>query len=235
MQSSDDKNEKKLTKISQVRGDKEIGRLEQDRRNNDDIPVKMTTEDDIGNMRSLTKALDSTIIPLRWIILSRHERNDCKVYQRCGNIQWSWGIRSLQARAGRTDSISVQRDQVSSLSSVLSCQVLSISESLRRTEARRNTSSPPVMFEKLISKHFCSLKHGGAMITLLEHYSHDGLLFPTSTQWPVSTVNTVRSQCSRTRNRNYQQIYITQCLEASVESREILVIFCCDYCTLGKA
>ena len=65
MQSSDDKNEKKLTKISQVRGDKEIGRLEQDRRNNDDIPVKMTTEDDIGNMRSLTKALDSTIIPLR--------------------------------------------------------------------------------------------------------------------------------------------------------------------------
>ena len=65
MQSSDDKNEKKLTKISQVRGDKEIGRLEQDRRNNDDIPVKMTTEDDIGNMKSLTKALDSTIIPLR--------------------------------------------------------------------------------------------------------------------------------------------------------------------------
>jgi len=64
MQSSDDKNEKKLTKISQVRGDKEIGRLEQDRRNNDDIPVKMTTEDDIGNMKSLTKALDSTIIPL---------------------------------------------------------------------------------------------------------------------------------------------------------------------------
>ena len=34
-------------------------------------------------------------------------------YQRCGNIQWSWGIRSLQAGSGGTDSISVQRDQVS--------------------------------------------------------------------------------------------------------------------------
>ena len=65
MQSSDDKNEKKLTKIPQVRRDKEIGRLEQVTRNNDDIPVKMTTEDDIGNLKSLTKALDSTIIPLR--------------------------------------------------------------------------------------------------------------------------------------------------------------------------
>ena len=65
MQSSDDKNEKKLSKIPQVRRDKEIGRLEQLTRNNDDIPVKMTTEDDIGNMKSLTKALDSTIIPLR--------------------------------------------------------------------------------------------------------------------------------------------------------------------------
>ena len=68
MQSSDDKKEKKLTKIPQVRRDKEIGRLEQVTRNNDDIPVKtvkMTTEDDIGNMKSLTKALDSTIIPLR--------------------------------------------------------------------------------------------------------------------------------------------------------------------------
>lgn len=67
MQSSDDKKEKKLTKIPQVRRDKEIGRLEQVTRNNDDIPVKtvkMTTEDDIGNMKSLTKALDSTIIPL---------------------------------------------------------------------------------------------------------------------------------------------------------------------------
>ena len=65
MQSSDDKKEKKLTKIPQVRGDKEIGRLEQVTRNNDDIPVKMTTEDDMGNLKSLTKALDSTIIPLR--------------------------------------------------------------------------------------------------------------------------------------------------------------------------
>ena len=65
MQSSDDENKKRLTKIPQVRRDKEIGRLEQLTRNNDDIPVKMTTEDDIGNMRSLTKALDSTIIPLR--------------------------------------------------------------------------------------------------------------------------------------------------------------------------
>ena len=65
MQSSDDKNEKKLTKIPQVRRDKEIGRLEQVTRNNDDIPVKMTTEDDMGNLKSLTKALDSTIIPLR--------------------------------------------------------------------------------------------------------------------------------------------------------------------------
>ena len=65
MQSSDDENKKRLTKIPQVRGDKEIGRLEQLTRNNDDIPVKMTTEDDIGNMKSLTKALDSTIIPLR--------------------------------------------------------------------------------------------------------------------------------------------------------------------------
>lgn len=64
MQSSDDENKKRLTKIPQVRRDKEIGRLEQLTRNNDDIPVKMTTEDDIGNMKSLTKALDSTIIPL---------------------------------------------------------------------------------------------------------------------------------------------------------------------------
>ena len=65
MQSSDDENKKRLTKIPQVRGDKEIGRLEQLTRNNDDIPVKMTTEDDIGNLKSLTKALDSAIIPLR--------------------------------------------------------------------------------------------------------------------------------------------------------------------------
>ena len=65
MQSSDDENKKRLTKIPQVRRDKEIGRLEQLTRNNDDISVKMTTEDDIGNMKSLTKALDSTIIPLR--------------------------------------------------------------------------------------------------------------------------------------------------------------------------
>ena len=65
MQSSEEKKEKKLTKIQQVRGDKEIGRLEQVTRNNDDIPVKMTTEDDMGNLKSLTKALDSTIIPLR--------------------------------------------------------------------------------------------------------------------------------------------------------------------------
>ena len=65
MQSSDDKKEKKLTKIPQVRRDKEIGRLEQVTRNNDDMPVKMRTEDDIGDMKSLTKALDSTIIPLR--------------------------------------------------------------------------------------------------------------------------------------------------------------------------
>ena len=67
MQSSDDKNgnEKKLTKILQVRGDKDICNSQQGTRNDDDIPVKMTTEDDIGNMKSLTKALDSTIIPLR--------------------------------------------------------------------------------------------------------------------------------------------------------------------------
>ena len=65
MQSSDDKNEKKLTKISQVRGDKEICRPQQPARTDDDIPVKMTSEDDIGNLKSLTKALDSTIIPLR--------------------------------------------------------------------------------------------------------------------------------------------------------------------------
>ena len=67
MQTSDDKNgkEKKLTKIPQVRRDKEICRPQQPARTDDDIPVKMTSEDDIGNLKSLTKALDSTIIPLR--------------------------------------------------------------------------------------------------------------------------------------------------------------------------
>ena len=67
LQSSDDKNgnEKKLTKIQQVRGDKEICRAEQQARKDDDIPVRVTSEDDIGNLKSLTRALDSTIIPLR--------------------------------------------------------------------------------------------------------------------------------------------------------------------------
>ena len=67
MQTSDDKNgkEKKLTKILQVRRDKEICRPRHPARTDDDIPVKMTSEDDIGNLKSLTKALDSTIIPLR--------------------------------------------------------------------------------------------------------------------------------------------------------------------------
>ena len=69
MQTSDDKNEneKKLTKIVQVSSDKEMCRAHQPARTSDDIPVKMTTEDDIGNLKSLTKALDSAIIPLRWI------------------------------------------------------------------------------------------------------------------------------------------------------------------------
>ena len=42
-----------------------------------------------------------------------------------------------------------------------------ISESLRMTESRRNKSSSPVMFKKIIfMKYFCSLNHGGAMIAL---------------------------------------------------------------------
>merc|ERR1712079_637239 len=66
MQTSDDKNEneKKLTKIVQVSSDKEMCRAHQPARTSDDIPVKMTTGDDIGNLKSLTKALDSAIIPL---------------------------------------------------------------------------------------------------------------------------------------------------------------------------
>ena len=55
MQSSDDKNEKKLTKIPQVRRNKDIWRLEQVTRNDYEIPGKMTPEDDIGNMKSVTK------------------------------------------------------------------------------------------------------------------------------------------------------------------------------------
>ena len=69
MQTSDDKNgnQKKLTKILQVRRDKDICRARQPARTDDDdiLPVKMTSEDDIGNLKSLTKALDSAIIPLR--------------------------------------------------------------------------------------------------------------------------------------------------------------------------
>ena len=84
-----------------------------------------------------------------------------------------------------------------------------ISESLRMTEARRNKSSPPVMFKKMIFiKYFCSLNHGGAMIAL-----HN-----LESQRPsISNITRAGSQF-RTRNRNYlQQTYITQCLEASVE------------------
>ena len=113
MQTSDDKNEneKKLTKIVQVSSDKEMCRAHQPARTSDDIPVKMTTEDDIGNLKSLTKALDSAIIPLRWIYFFVVSKVRVTLEQRCGNIQRRWRILGLQTRPGRTDSFSAEGDE----------------------------------------------------------------------------------------------------------------------------
>ena len=205
MQSSDDENKKRLTKIPQVRRDKEIGRLEQLTRNNDDIPVKMTTEDDIGNMKSLTKALDSTIIPLRWIILSCHEK-----WIECLSALWEYTVElggtqptdlawwdSLHLSWERSGGPQLWPDQTAHPHLSL------ISESLMMTEARRNKGSSPVTFEKIMSvKYFCSLNHGGAMIALHKMES----LRPSISKITRDAIRTPGQSQFRTRNRNFQQI-----------------------------
>ena len=126
------------------------------------------------------------------------------VYQRCGNIQWSWWVRSLQTWPGGTHSISVQRDQVDHSSDLTAHPHTSlISESLMMTEARRNKGSSPVTFEKIMSvKYFCSLNHGGAMIALHKMES----LRPSISKITRDAIRTPGQSQFRTRNRNFQQI-----------------------------